>query len=84
MKENDETKPVEVFSGTPWQAGMVKTLLENSEIEAFMQDVIMGTLNPWWTAPGGAGAIRVFVSNKDFDKAKAIVDEYEKNLKEKK
>jgi len=61
LKENDETKPVEVYSGTPWQAGMIKSLLENAEIKAFMQDVIMGTLNPWWTSPGGAGPTRVFV-----------------------
>jgi len=61
LKENDETKPVEVYSGIPWQAGMIISLLENAEIDAFMQDVIMGTLNPWWTSPGGAGLIRVFV-----------------------
>jgi len=82
MKKNNESKPVEVFSGTPWQAGMVKTLLENSGISAYMQDVIMGTLNPWWTAAGGAGAIRVFVSDADFDHAKEIVTAYEKNQKE--
>ncbi|MCX6270745.1 MAG: DUF2007-related protein [Bacteroidetes bacterium] len=81
MKGNNETKPIEVFAGTPWQAGMVKTLLEDSGIEAFIADAIMGTMNPWWTAAGGAGAIRVFVSTKDFDKAKVIVDEYEKNFK---
>ena len=82
MKANQDFDPVEVFSGTPWQAGMVKSLLENAEINAFLKDEIMGTLNPWWTAPGGAGAVKVFVSNLDFDKAIPIVEEYEKNLKE--
>jgi len=74
---------IEVFAGTTWQAGMVKSLLENAGIEVFVKDEIIGTLNPWWTAPGGAGSVTVFISNLDFDKAKPIVDEYEKNLKNK-
>ena len=77
-----EIEPVEVFSGTAWQAGMVKSLLENAEIEAFIKDGIMGTFNPWWTAPGGAGAVKVFVSKEDYAKAKEVVNEYEKNLKD--
>ena len=80
MKIKKEIKPVEIFAGTEWQAGMVKSLLENADIEAFLIDEIIGTLNPWWTAPGGAGSVRVFVSNSDYDEAKLIVEEYEKNL----
>ena len=82
MEDNNEIKLVEIFAGTPWQAGMVKSLLENAEIEAFMADEIIGTLSPWWTAPGGAGAVKVYISNADFDKAKAVVEEYENNLKD--
>ena len=82
MNEHSENNPVEIFSGSSWQAGMVRSLLANSEIESFSQDEIIGTLNPWQAAPGGAGAIRVFVANKDADTAKIIVDEYEKNLNE--
>ncbi len=81
MKTNKEIKPVKIFSGKPWQAGMVKSLLENAEIETFIKDEIIGTLNPWWTAPGGVGSVKVFVSSADYDKAKIVVDEYEKNLK---
>jgi hypothetical protein len=83
MKINKENKPVEIFAGTEWQAGMVKSLLENADIEAFLIDEIIGTLNPWWTAPGGAGSVRVFVSNSNYDEAKLIVEEYEKNLNKK-
>lgn len=71
---------IEVFAGTTWQAGMVKSLLENSEIDAFLKDEILGTLNPWWAAPGGAGAVKVFVSNLDEVKATSIIEDYEKNL----
>jgi len=79
MKMNQENDPIEVFAGTPWQVGMVKSLLENAEIKAFVKDEILGTLNPWWTSPGGAGPIEVFVSSKDYAQAKQIVSEYEKN-----
>jgi hypothetical protein len=76
----DEIVPVEVFSGTTLEAGIVKSLLENAEIEAFLMDEIIGTLTPWWTAPGGAGAVRVFVSSRDYNTAKEIVEEYIKNI----
>jgi hypothetical protein len=80
MKTNDEIKPVLVFSGTAVQAGMVKSLLENAEIEAFLKDDLMGTLNPWRAAPGGAGAVKVFVSSTNYEKAKIVVGQYESNL----
>lgn len=82
MKVKKDIEIIEIFAGTPWQAGMVKTLLEDSGIQAFIADEIIGTLNPWWTAPGGAGAIKVRISSKDYDQAKKIVDQYEQNLKE--
>jgi hypothetical protein len=82
MKNDNGVKPVEIYCGNPWQVGIVKSLLEDSGIKVYMQDAIMGTLNPWWTAPGGAGAIRLFISDIDYERAKEIVDKYERNLKE--
>lgn len=81
MKPNDDIEAMEVFAGTTWQAEMVKSLLENAEIEAYMKDEIVGTLSPWWTAPGGAGSVKVVVSSLDYETAKAIVDEYEDNVR---
>jgi hypothetical protein len=82
MKASKEIEPVEVFAGTAWQADMVKSLLANAAIEAFLVDEILGTLSPWWTSPGGSGAVKVFVSNMDYDRAKLVVDEYQDNLRE--
>ena len=78
----DEKTPVEVFAGTAWQAGMLKSMLEDNEIEAFLGDEILGTYAPWNTAPGGAGAVRVFVALMDFESAKIVVDQYYENLNE--
>jgi len=83
MNPDKNNDPVEVFAGSPWQVGLVKSLLENAELETFIKDEILGTLNPWWTSPGGAGPIALFVSNHDYIMAKQIIDEYEKNLKNK-
>ena len=80
MNNKDEIEPVEVFAGTTWQAELLKSLLEDSGIEAFIIDEIMGTLNPWWTGPGGFGSVKVFVSTQDLDKAKPVVEKFQKQL----
>ncbi len=80
--ETTDPKPVEVFCGTPWQAGLVQSMLESAGISAYLADMIMGTMNPWWTAPGGAGAVRLFVAAADYAEAKAIVADYENTLKD--
>jgi len=82
MKTDKESIPVEIFAGTAWQAGMVKSLLENAAINSFLKDELIGTLNPWYAAPGGAGAVKVFVSELDYDQALAIAEEYQRNLKD--
>ena len=77
MKTNNEITPVEIFCGTMWKAEMIKNLLENADIEAFVNDEIMGTLAPFYSTPG-LGSVKVVVSNLDYDKAKLFVAEYEK------
>lgn len=81
MKPAEEIFPVEVFAGTSLQAGMLKSMLEDAGIEAFLKDDILGTLSPWWVAPGGAGSVKVVVSNLDFDKALIVVNHFENNLR---
>lgn len=81
MKARNKIEPIEIFAGTAVQASMVKSLLENAEIEAYLKDEFTGVLYPWHTTPGGVGAVKVFVSNVDLDKAKMVVDEYDRNMK---
>ena len=79
MKEKDDIRSVLVFAGSATEAAMVKSLLENAEIQAFLKDEVFGTLEPWVTGPGGAGAVKIIVSSADAERAKLVVDEYEKN-----
>ena len=82
MKNHKYSETVEIFAGTSWQAEMVKSLLESAEIKAYLKDDILGTISPWWVSGGGGFAVKVVISVLDIDKAKPIVDEYQKNLKD--
>ena len=76
MKPDNEIYPVEVFEGNDWESSMVKSLLNNAEIDAFLKDERMGVLAPWNIVGGGAGAVKIFVSNVDYERAKEVVDDY--------
>jgi len=82
MKRGEEIYPVEVFAGTAVKASLVKSLLENAEIEAFLKDEFTGVIAPWHSTPGGVGAVKVFVSSEDHEKAKIVVDEFERNTED--
>ena len=77
MKSENEITPVEVFDGTQWQAMLVKSLLDNAEIESFVKDSRMGILEPWVVDAGGAGPVKIFVSNLDADKAREVIAQYQ-------
>ncbi|MCK9422940.1 MAG: DUF2007 domain-containing protein [Bacteroidales bacterium] len=77
-----ESKPVRIFAGSAWEASLVKSLLEDADIQAFLQDESLGMIAPWYAAPGGAGAVKVIVSSADYDLALLVVTEYLNNMKE--
>jgi len=71
-------KLIEIFNGNPFQAQMVKNLLENEGIESFLKDEIMAR-NPIYVSVGG---VKVMISDLDYEKAKLVVDEYERSQRE--
>jgi len=81
MKPTPEINPVVVFTGTAWQAGMVKSLLEDAGIEAFVLEHARATYNPGWNLPGEGGSVRVMISDLDLEEARPIVEEYVKNVR---
>ncbi len=80
LHPNERVDPTEVFAGNIIDVGVVKSMLEDAGIHAFLKDEIVGMLSPWFTAPGGAGSIKVLVAQADAALAKAVVDKYEKNI----
>lgn len=82
MKTHDETRAVEVFAGSIFEAEVLKSMLTDNLIESYLQDEYMGTIAPWNAVPGGVGAVKVVVSSDDAERAKPVVDAYIKNIAE--
>ena len=82
MESDNEIMPVEVFSGSIWEAELLKSILADEEIAAYLGDENTGTLAPWYTAAGGAGSVKVIVSSLDLERAMVVVEDFEKNRKD--
>lgn len=78
MKEEDKSKIVEVFAGLPWEAELVKSLLENNSIEAATKDGMVVNV----VLPDTAVDVSVLVNEKDYEAAMEVVREYEKKRNE--
>ena len=77
MKKSDDISPVIIFSGSMWEAGMVKSLLDDAEIECFMND---GNRSGYYPVSFDAnGVTKIVVSNKDEEQARLIVEDFKKN-----
>ena len=74
MKEEDKSKLVEVFTCSPWEAELVKSLLGNSDIEAVTKDGMVVNV----VLPATAVDVSVLVNGKDYEAAMEVVREYEK------
>ena len=67
---------VVVHAGDAIESGFVKSLLEEYGIPAFLRDEMMGAIAPWYIAPGGVGAVKVLIARSDYERARAIIDEF--------
>ncbi|WP_421919869.1 putative signal transducing protein [Marinifilum sp.] len=76
-----ENKLIEVYAGLSWEVEMLKSILEDHEIKAFVKDEFIGTLAPHYTA-GGVGAVKLCISSADLDRAKPLVEKFLKNKDE--
>lgn len=74
----DDNIPVSVFTGYDWEAAIVKHLLENEGIEAFIKDENLSTVAPMYVSSGSWGTVTVIVSGLDYEKSRPIVAEFEK------
>ena len=67
---------VEVFAGELWQAAVVKDLLEDNGIGAFVENELMGNIAPWQVSAGGVSSVTVKISSSDYAVAKELVDSF--------
>ena len=78
MDPKTQIHSVVIYAGTIFDAQLVQSLLESSEIHAYLKDEYSGTLVPWWVSPGGAAPVKVLVADKDEAEARSIVADWEK------
>jgi hypothetical protein len=77
IKEDKDLAPYEVFEGSAWESGLLKSILEDNDIETYVtQDYQL----PWNNIPLKGAAAKVFVALKDLEQAKAIVEEFYSNM----
>lgn len=79
MNKEDKLIPVEVYAGELWKATMIKNVLEDNNIQAFLENSLMGVIEPWVVSPGGFEPVKVVVSNIDYEKAILLVEEFNKS-----
>lgn len=81
MTQIHDDVPVTVFSGMLWEAELVKAMLLDAEIYAFLSDKIFGGVLPPIYSATDTGQVKVKVSSRDVEQAQEIVAEFEKNRK---
>lgn len=73
--EEDKTKLIEVYTGSLWEAELVKTMLGDNGVEAALKDALLPNL----TVSAIAIDVAVLVNEKDYESAMEVVRAYEKN-----
>jgi hypothetical protein len=73
-----ESRLIEIFAGTAWEAGLIKSLLENAKIQAFLKDEIRGT-SSMVISGSGTGGVKILISDNDYQTAKTVMEDYYKN-----
>ena len=72
----DENKIAEVFSGELWQATMIKNILEDNNIQAYLNNEYLGAVAPYLVDGGGMPRVTVIVNSNQEEAALKLVDEF--------
>lgn len=67
---------IEIFAGELWQSAVIKDLLEDNGIPAFIENTLMGIIIPSQISPGGVAPIKIKIKQSDFVHAKELIDEF--------
>lgn len=70
-------RTIEVFSGTAWEAELVKSLLTDHEIDSFLKHNV---ITSFALEPIQADNVKVMILEKDKPLAEKIVNDFYKNM----
>jgi len=73
---NDDTKLIGVFAGELWQATTIKTILEDNNIQAFINNEYLNQVAPYLSDGGGMPNVTVVVNALQEKEALKLIEEY--------
>jgi len=76
MNNQQEIKPAQVYSGDLVQATLLKGLLEDNGIPAFLENELMSTIAPWRLGSDAHNPVKLVVSSLDYDAAIKLIEEF--------
>ncbi len=71
-----QSRIIEIYSGTLWEAEMVKSLLESAGINSFLKNSV---LNSYALDPIKSEGVQVMIVESDLTSAVAIVEQFKQN-----
>ncbi len=78
MTTHKDTEPRLVFTGQAWEAQLLKSIMEKEGVSAYINNEATGNMFPFLTTPG-MGAVKLVVASEDYERAKELVREFEKD-----
>lgn len=72
--DDKNTRVVEVFSGSPWEAELVKGLLESNGVNSILKDGDMAAIAPYYDGQ----EVTILVNQDDYESAMQIIRAREK------
>ncbi len=78
VEKIENQAPYEVFEGSAWEAGLLKSILEDNGIFTILTQAYS---LPWNILPTKGSSAKVFVSNENLEQARAIVDGFYSNMR---
>lgn len=76
-KQPVQDDSIEIFSGSLWEAEMLRTLLNDAQVSNF---VLNSTLKDFMYDPIKAEGVKIMVLERDLEEARQIVSDYLHNL----
>lgn len=76
MKSNKVTIK-EVFAGELWKSTMIKNMLEENSIQAFLENEYSGSIAPFQVTLGGVNPVNVVVSSEDYEKSLQLIKDFD-------
>lgn len=76
--DKKNNKLITIWTGnTEVEANLIKNLLLNNDIKAYIEGGIIGTTAPHIAAGGGVGAVKVVIHAKNYKNANLVIKKYE-------